>query len=178
MVADYELEQLRETLKRIGRGRSFLQGKSLDEKLMRKTKLPRDVVLNGLKLLQEKKEISCDSWFRGAPISKVYLQIEDNFSTEQLEWYKVLAYEGVANEDKLVLAPLADYVVDLNKKDQCLLLKGLFQIRETFEELKGKSAYLVSARYLLGSSKLLGALPANILHSFGRVMVESGVQSS
>jgi hypothetical protein len=60
-----------------------------------------------------------------------------------------------------------DVLGDFSLEDHQRLIHGLIKLRNNQGVLTGRPAFLVSAEYLLGSSKILDALPAAALRQFG-----------
>lgn len=147
--------------------KTSVQGDRLVERLCSKTELHRNEVINGLRILRDTGEMTCRDWHRGEPIGRVALSIQHVRSPCEEIWI------GVMNDMEITPA-LQDVLVGLSlnlegwiEDDMKRLLRGLLALRADLPQLKGQSRYLVSAKYLLGSSKLLDALPSPILRKFG-----------
>jgi len=82
-------------------------------------------------------------------------------------WRAVLQSEGLGEDDVEALAPLGLAMGALGETDLQRLVEGLVRLREAMDSEAGAGRYGVSARYLLGSSKLLDALPSRALRAFG-----------
>lgn len=65
--------------------------------------------------------------------------------------------------ERALKGPLGNWTYE----DQHALVKGLRQLASDLPQAYQLSPYVASARYLLGSSKLLDALPQELLRSFG-----------
>lgn len=144
-----------------------VQGDRLVDRLCSKTGLHRNEVINGLRMLRDTGEVSCRDWHRGEPIGRVVLSIEHVRSPCEETWIGVMRDMGVDLATQESLIALSDNLEGWTVDDMKRLLKGLISLREDLPLLKGQSRYLVSAKYLLGSSKLLDALPFPILRKFG-----------
>lgn len=148
-------------------------GKVLTKGLMAKL---RSGVINdpvairkALMLLREDGHIQFTPDERGEPVSSYVTVIKPAEEVPQhvQNWSFVLKGKCPAYTDIEALMPVADSVSDLSQNDMERLLDGLLRLRHDQGGLHGQPAYLVSARYLLGSSKLLGDLPSRSLKSFG-----------
>ncbi|WP_444994510.1 Wadjet anti-phage system protein JetD domain-containing protein [Aliikangiella sp. IMCC44359] len=147
--------------------KSSAQGDKLVERLQKKTKLDRSDVIKGLLELKASDEVKCDSWLRGEPIGKVFLNILKPRSESEIRWESILV-ENKANRNEIEsLLGLSEQLADLCDSDLIHLYHGLRRLRADLPELEGESRYIVSSRYLLGSSKILDALPYHCLRNFG-----------
>lgn len=147
--------------------KTSVQGGRLVDRLCSKTGLHRNEVINGLRMLRDTGEVTCRDWHRGEPIGRVELSIQQVRSPCEESWIGVMHDMGTDPEDQEVLIALSDKLEGLAVDDMKRLLSGLMALREDLPLLKGQSRYLVSAKYLLGSSKLLDALPSPLLRKFG-----------
>lgn len=147
--------------------KTSVQGGRLVDRLSSKTGLHRNEVINGLRMLRDTGEVTCRDWHRGEPIGRVELSIQQVRSPCEEAWIGVMHAMGANPEDQEVLIALSDKLEGLAVDDMERLLSGLMALREDLPLLKGQSRYLVSAKYLLGSSKLLDALPSPLLRKFG-----------
>lgn len=147
--------------------KASIQGDRLVERLCDKTALHRDEVINGLRMLRDTGEVTCRDWHRGEPIGRVALSIQQVRSPCEEIWIDVMHDMGIDPSAQEMLITLSDNLEGWARDDMKRLLRGLLALREDLPRLKGQSRYLVSAKYLLGSSKLLDALPSPILRKFG-----------
>lgn len=147
--------------------KASVQSDRLIDRLCDKTGLHRNEVINGLKQLRDTGEVSCRDWHRGEPIGRVQLSIQRERSLCEDIWASVMNDLEVDPVVQEVLLELSDKLEDWDAEDMKHLLIGLLNLRKGLPQLQGQSRYLVSARYLLGSSKLLDALPSPILRNFG-----------
>lgn len=147
--------------------KTSVQGDRLVERLCRKTRLHRNEVIKGLQKLRDSGEVSCKDWHRGEPIGRVLLSIQQVRSPCEESLLAVMCDLDVDPADKEILIALSDKMQGWAVEDMKCLLSGLMALRKDLSLLKGQSRYLVSAKYLLGSSKLLDALPSPILRKFG-----------
>lgn len=147
--------------------KASVQGDRLIDRLCSKTGLHRNEVINGLKQLRDTGEVSCKDWHRGEPVGRVQLSIQQEQSPCEQIWVSVMTDLGVDPAAQEVLLELSDKLEGWDVDDMKRLLSGLLALRKDLPLLQGQSRYLVSARYLLGSSKLLDALPSPTLRKFG-----------
>lgn len=106
---------------------------------------------------------------RGEPISS-YIRVSkptENVPAHIQSWLSVLQQKNLSQSDMDALIPIADSLADFSQQDMVLLLKGLLKLRHDQTSMHGRPGYLVSAEYLLGSSKLLSSLPKRALKAFG-----------
>lgn len=82
-------------------------------------------------------------------------------------WREAMRVSGLSDVEVEALAPCHDRLEGFSDSDLRDLARGLSAMRETQAEERNTPRFVVSARYLLGSSKLLGSLPALSLRSFG-----------
>lgn len=82
-------------------------------------------------------------------------------------WLAVLAGGGIADADRTALTPLSIKLAGFDASEMRHILAGLLKLRDNLADETGRHRYLVSARYLLGSSKLLDALSGSALRALG-----------
>ncbi|PZQ31857.1 MAG: hypothetical protein DI562_04645 [Stenotrophomonas acidaminiphila] len=82
-------------------------------------------------------------------------------------WQAALTLEEVDPELARVLAPCHAIFEDLDTSDMRLAIRGLLRVRETSEASAGDFGFCVSAREILGSSKVLARLPIAALKLLG-----------
>lgn len=127
-------------------------------------------IRKALMLLREDGHLEFSSDDRGEPVSS-YITVTKPVQDVQeyvLRWSFALEDKGgISQADIDALLPMADTIQDLSRDDMGLLLDGLVRLRQDQAKLLGQPAYLVSARYLLGSSKMLNSLPKRYLKIFG-----------
>lgn len=106
---------------------------------------------------------------RGEPLSG-YISVstpEEIPPDHQLAWQDVLANAALSEADTESLSPLWMKLESFSTADMRRLLTGLLKLRAEQHQVFGQPNFVVSAAYLLGSSKLLGSLDARSLKSFG-----------
>lgn len=106
----------------------------------------------------------------GVPYTGYLMVVAETIETPQAAqaWQAALAMEGVDNELALALMPCHGTFEGLDLFDMRLVVRGLLRVRE----MAGASGendfgFSVSAREILGSSKVLGRLPIAALKLLG-----------
>lgn len=162
------IETVRRALARLGQGRSTLQSNRLVERLQEKTGLTIIEIRRGLNALREAGEIECRDWSNGEPYGKVRLALcAPPASDAAITWRKVLEARQLPPEDVTALIPLHGALLEFDSADMDRLVEGLLRLRAEQKQFVGEPRFNVSAKFLLGSSKLLDALPTAALRSFG-----------
>jgi len=106
----------------------------------------------------------------GEPFGRVSLTIEPPKREEPLSlvrWKKALCATGMDDSEAATLAPCHDKLDGFSDADMRDLGRGLKDLKSAQREEKNTPRFVVSAKYLLGSSKILGSLPTPSLKSFG-----------
>lgn len=88
-----------------------------------------------------------------------------------IRWKAATRAVGLSEGETETLAPCHDRLEGLTDADLRELAKGLAELRAAQEQERGVPRFVVSAKYLLGSSKLIGSLPPAALKAFG---IETG----
>ena len=155
------------------RAKGNASGKILTKGLMGKlrTEVIDDPVAlrKTLSRLRKNGHIEFTSDEKGEPISSYIVVAKPVQKTPgyMIRWSAVLQSSGLVEADVSALTPMADTLSDLSESDMNLVLKGLIKLRQDQAELIGRHIFLVSAEYLLGSSKLLSSIPRRALKAFG-----------
>lgn len=153
--------------KLLGR-KTFIQGRGLIERLAKVTGLEELAVQGALIGLENSRWL--DGVHGGIPTGRVTLLTErpaDLPPPSLLRWEASLTDSGLGDEDQTALLPLHDALEDFTRDDHLHLIRGLVRLRSELTAQSGRPSFLVSAEYLLGSSKLLDALPTSALRQFG-----------
>ncbi len=162
------IETVRQVLARLGQGRSTLHGHHLIERVQQRTGLTIIEVRRGLGELRAAGEIDCRDWSNGQPYGKVRLVLRaPPVSDVAIAWQTVLEARQLSPEDIAALLPLHSALCDLGPTGMEQLVEGLLRLRAEQDQFVGAPRFNVSAQFLLGSSKLLDALPTAALRSFG-----------
>lgn len=126
-------------------------------------------IRKALMVLREDGHIEFTPNERGEPISSyitVYKRKQEP-QAHKIRWAAVLQSSGLHGTEIDALTPLADAISEFSETDMISLLGGLKKLRSEQEGLNGQHTHLVSARYLLGSSKLLSGMPGRAVKAFG-----------
>lgn len=150
-------------------GRNFLQGKGLVGRVAEKA---------GIDLLDAKMtlgKLACKGITEGVSehgeaFGKVSLTIDRPTREEPLSlirWREAIRATGVDESEAATLLPCHDRLEGFSDADMRDLASGLKGLKSAQEAEKHTPRFVVSARYLLGSSKMLGSLPSPSLKAFG-----------
>jgi hypothetical protein len=128
-------------------------------------------VRRGLYSLRQDGRVEYTSTPAGEPVSPFITVIKPLMvePAHAIRWRGVLEAAAckLPDGDKVALSDLGEALDGFSRGDMEILLDGLLRLREDQEKLAGQPAYLVSARYLLGSSKLFGQLASRAIKAFG-----------
>jgi hypothetical protein len=150
--------------------KSHLRPSGLIESLVRETGEPRISVQQALARLFREKWISGVS-AHGEAIGAVKIigHVPPPPPNPDLDrWHGTLEEEaGLEERDVLALMPLYKPLACFDAVTQKQIIAGLLHLRENMEQEAGRHRFVVSARYLIGSSKFLDSMPAPALKAFG-----------
>lgn len=155
-------------IKRMG-GRSFLRPTGLIESLAASTGEA------ALTMRQALARLAREGWIEGVgpdgtPFAQIRIlgEIPAPPPNPDLErWALVLEAAQLGEKDREALLPLHQKLSAFEARDQERILAGLLRLRDRQVDETGQARYVVSARHLIGSSKLLDELPAAALRAFG-----------
>ena len=119
--------------------------------------------------LQSEGRLEFSADLRGEPIGSSIAVIRPvtAIPAHADRWQTVLESSGLPENSTEALYPLYTALEDFTVHHMEVLLAGLINLRDEQHLLAGQPAFVVSASYLLGSSKLLFALDAKSLRLFG-----------
>lgn len=148
--------------------KTFIQGAGLIERLAKLSNLDAVAIQGALSGLEREGWLSgvCN----GIPLGKITPLVEKPSEIPApsfLVWKDSLSGSSLSENDQEALLSLHDIVSDLGQNDHHLLIQGLNQLRDDQALHIGRPSFLVSAEYLLGSSKILDMLPISALRQFG-----------
>jgi hypothetical protein len=150
-------------------GRDFLQGKGLVGRIAEKAGIdPLEAKMTLGKLAR--KGITEGVSEHGEAFGRVSLTIEAPKREEPISlvrWREALRVTGIDESEAVKLAPCHDRLDGFSDEDMKALAIGLMNLKNNLSNEIGKPRFIVSADYLMGSSKLLGALPSAALRDFG-----------
>lgn len=149
-------------------GRSHLRSAGLLDRLAADTGMHPQDVRRALARLRER------GWLQGVamsgePIGQVIV-LEERPKVSEPEsltlWTAALVKTGHSVEDQQCLAGLHFTFDGFESDDLTRLAYGLLRLRDEYQTQGPDPAFVVSARHLLGSAKLLGAMPATTIRRF------------
>ncbi|GFO59100.1 hypothetical protein GMST_14250 [Geomonas silvestris] len=149
--------------------RDSLQGKSLAARLSRLTGLDELTVRGALGGLSQQRWLGGVS-VQGISLGKVF-PLADRpgpiVPRSLTKWVASMIAAGLGPDEVEALRPLHNQVEDLEPEDQAELVKGLLRLRAEQAAFINQPSFLVSAKFLLGASKILDQLAPTALKSFG-----------
>lgn len=107
---------------------------------------------------------------QGEPIGRVTLTIARPLPVEAATltlWRSAMQAVSLADAEITALAPCHEQLEGFSAADLQRLASGLRVLRDEQDALRGTPRFILSARFLLGSSKLLNKLPGAALRAFG-----------
>lgn len=157
-------------LKRSGKNES---GKVRTSRIMGKlcSEIANDpiAIRRALLNLQSQGHLAFSADPRGEPISPFITVIRPVTDTpaHATQWQTVLEESGLSENNIAALYTLYNALGDFNIEHMEILLAGLRKLRDEQHLVAGQPSYVVSATYLMGSSKLLSTLDGKSLRLFG-----------
>jgi len=149
--------------------RDFLQGKGLVRRVAKKASIdPMDAKMVLGKLARQGIVEGVSG--HGEPVGRVTLTIEVPIHKESIsiiKWREALRSTGMDESETEALASCHDKLDDFSDADLRDLARGLKILKSVQKEERNTPRFVVSAKYLLGSSKILGSLPSASLKGFG-----------
>lgn len=162
------IAQVRSALGKLARSNTLLQGHRLIERLRDQSGLTVIEIRRALGELRDAGELRCRDWLNNEPLGRLELALAMGTPTpSQIEWEAVLRSSGLSETDVVTLLPAHAVLEGIDIDDMHRIVQGLARLRDEQGSFIGASRFEVSARFLLGSSKLLDAIPASTLRSFG-----------
>lgn len=149
--------------------RDSLQGKNLNRRIAEKAGIdPIDTKLALGRLA--KRGVITNVTDRGEAFGKVSLTIATPKKLEPpslTRWRLAVSSSGMTETETEALAACHDRLDGFSDADMRDLARGLSTMRSNQNADKGIPRFVLSAKYLLGSSKILGCLPLPALRAFG-----------
>lgn len=161
--------QLIEVLRFLMGKRDFLQGKGLIGRVAEKAGINPLEAKIALGKLARQRVIEGVS-HHGEVVGRVFLNVAAPAKKEPeslVRWRDAMRASGLTDGDVLALEPCHERLDGFSDSDLRNLAQGLLAMRKGLSGEKDTPRFVLSAKYLLGSSKLLGSLPAPALRSFG-----------
>ncbi len=169
MINEY-LDSVISKLRKNSRKGKFLQGAALIDRLERETGFDAAIIRSCLKEMRKKKWIDAGSWSAtGNPSGRVTLNLPPLPMPPWVEqWKSTLSNCGkISDVDREALFDCSTNLSDIPISKFEKILDGLIRLREDQSKLQGHPAFIVSAQYLLGSSKMLSKFNTRSLKKFG-----------
>jgi hypothetical protein len=160
-------DRITNNLRKRARTSASLRGNGLVERLVRDLQCDRTDVLRVFRELRTEGVLVCDDWLRDEPLSKVTVHFPEESNPTADIWRGVLEHAAKVKDEYAALEPLAEVMEGFHSSEMSRLLNGLISLKQDQECLHNTPRFEVSARYLLGSSKLLDTLPTASLRQFG-----------
>lgn len=169
-MVDEKLEIVVSALRRQTRKTNVLQGSMLIDRMVRETKLDAAAIRTCFKDMRTRGWIDAGSWSgTGNPIGRVVLNLPPLPPPSWAENWKnaLLACKRLTDADRAALFECGANLSDMEASEFPQILDGLIRLRDDQSGLAGSPAFLVSAKYLRGSSKILSKLGARAIKAFG-----------
>lgn len=169
MVVDC-IEKVVSELRQQTRNSNVLQGSALIERIARNTELDAATIRNCFKEMRARGWVEASSWSgTGNPVGRVKVSLPPLPPPLWADGWKraLAASEQLSEADRETLYECGSNLSDMDASEFPKILDGLVRLRKEQSELIGSPAFLVSARYLRGSSKILGKLGARAIKAFG-----------
>lgn len=160
MTEQRHLDMIHNSLVRRMKGKIHLKSGRLLQTLSRETGLSIADVRHYLGRLQRDGKIGGSVNGKGDLFGNIIaigeLPVRE-LSAEEQAWKKALIAEGLF-DDSESLMNCSSIVKDLSSEDLTSLLRGVKELKKVAQNFSAQDPYVVSARYLLGSSKALQRL--------------------
>lgn len=169
MTLDKRIETVRVAIiRKIGDG-SYLRPAGLSETLTRMTGE------DPISVKQALGRLSREGWLEGVsddgvPFARVRILGEipkEPMNPVQSSWIDAMREASFSDNEVQALTGCWKNLDGFSQKDMIAIANGLFRLRDEQETLNGLPTYIVSSRYLLGSSKLLDRMGVRALGAFG-----------
>ncbi len=170
MMADEPLEAVIQELRRQTRNSDVLQGGTLVARLEQKTKLDAAAIRTQLKAIKMRGWIEASSWSAtGNPVGRVRVRLP---ALPPPAWHEkwnaaLVAYPELSDADRQMLSECGACLADMDATELPKIVDGLVRLRRDQLSLCGMPKFLVSARYLRASSKMLNKLGTRAIRAFG-----------
>lgn len=169
MTYGVPIESVKATIIKKMEGKSFLLPNGLISSLAKASSEDQ------LSVKQALARLSKSGWLDGVsqdgtPFAQVRILghvPEKQVDPLQSLWLMAMRSEALNEDETQALSGGWKNLSGLEFDDMCAIVAGLKKLKQDQSVLSGLSAYLVSARHFLGSSKLLGVIPNKCLTAFG-----------
>lgn len=176
-MASLELKQdgasLREAIRKLAKGRTCLLPGPIFKRLTTETGMNSIRLKDAMYFLRENGELKSAQWDRdsGMPAAKLYLNLPPlPVEPYVTEWCSLVSASSFPEDAQAALArpAVAEKFRDMSLEERRRLLEALQHLVANQESIpKGAALYDVSAKYLMGSSKLLSTLGDKLLTAVG-----------
>lgn len=168
MSIDDRIPELQAAIwKRLGKG-TYLRPTGLLENLGKDLGLHHSDVRRGFIRLKEQGWLD-NVAANGEPLGQVRVLAARPSAVEPeslLAWRSALQRSALDGESRVLLEPLHLATDGLSPEMLDRLATGLDRLREELRQPTNESTFVISTRYLLGSSKVIGKLPAAPMRQF------------
>lgn len=173
MSTDEHIIVLRETLRKMSRGKRCLNPKGIQSRLLRNTDFNSITVKQAMKALRDANEVSADGWdeYHGMPLTQLKLDLAPEIHPHHvLDWFEVVQQSRFDEEAKRYLSTpaVAEKFKDIPHESRVRVLDDLKEFRDLHRTLPPETTvFEASAKYIMGSSKFLGFMGGTLLNSIG-----------
>lgn len=149
--------------------RDYVQGRNLHRRIADKVGIDRFEAAMSLGRLARQGVVTgvTDRGEASGRVSLTIVRPEKSEPISQVRWREALLTAGLTESDAKSLITCHDRLDGFSDADMGGLARGLFALRANQESDRGMPRFVLSAKYLLGSSKIFGNLSASALRSFG-----------
>ncbi|MCM0754217.1 DUF2220 domain-containing protein [Desulfovibrio aminophilus] len=166
-------DTVRAALRKLSRGRNRLNPKRIQARLMTESKLDSVKLKEGLDALRDAGEVASASWddYLGIPLAQLTLNLEpepEEHPEHVVLWRSLVDKSTLPESARTTLREpkVASKMAGMGPEDMRRLLEGLGALH-TSREARALPVYEASARWLLGSSKILSELGAAATRKLG-----------
>lgn len=170
MTTDDDIGLIVDALRQLTHKTTQLQGALIIERLARDTGLDAASIKIHLKDLRQQGWIKAKAWSgTGVPVGQVKVHLPPlPVPTWVQDWEDALRADGrLSGIEQASLRSCGTQLSDVDSLEFSKILDGLVRLRDDQISLTGLPVFVVSARYLLGSSKMLQGLGRRAMTAFG-----------
>lgn len=169
MGLEDHVEQVRAAIIKKMVGKSYLRPQGLIESLA------AELGESPLTIRQSMGRLVKEKWVEGiSPDGSPFGQVKiigfvpaELPNPDRQRWMSVIERAGIPEQERVILAPLSTKLAAFADSEMGYILNGLLHLRTNLPAETGRHRFLVSAQYLMGSSKLLDELSSGALRAFG-----------
>lgn len=162
-------DKVRAALIRLMGSKTFLRPTTLIDSLVMETSESKITIQQSLaRLFREKWIVGVTAHGEAIAPVKIIGHVPPPPPNPELDrWRSTLEQAGLEDQDIAALNPMYKQLACFDALTQKQILDGLLRLRGNLDQEVGRHRFIVSARYLIGSSKLLDTFPATALKAFG-----------